>query len=84
MGIRNFIAKRPHLIWYTRDFKHLSDDAIVEAVLNYGDFDDVRKLLSILGLRKTYKIFKSQLKKKRVNYSPEIANYFTLYFKRHA
>ena len=84
MGIHSFIKKRPYLIWYTRDFKHLSKEAVLEAVLNYADFEDVRKLFSIVGIRNAYKIFRKQLKKKRVGYRPEIANYFKLYFKRHA
>ncbi len=84
MSIGSFIAKRPYLIWYTRNFKRLSQEAALEAVLNYGDFDDVRTLLSLVGIQKAYTIFKKQLRQKRVNYRPEIANYFKLYFKRHA
>ena len=84
MSIGSFIEKRPYLVWYTRNYKHLSNDAALEAVLNYGDFDDIKKLFSILKLKRAYKIFKKQLKKKRTNYRPEIANYFKLYFKRYA
>ena len=82
-ALKDFIKKRRHLIWYVKDFDHLSEEAIVESVLNYGDFDDVKKLFSILGLREVAKIFYKQIRRKRSNYRPEIKNYFALYFKTH-
>lgn len=84
MDIHEFIKKRPYLIWYTKNFDHLSEESIVEAVLNYGDFDDVKKLFSILGIKKAAGIFKKQAKRKRCNYRPEIKNYFQFYFKKYA
>lgn len=75
---------RPYLIWYTKDFQHLSEGAVVESVLNYGDFDDIKKMIAILGREKVARIFRKQIKQKRMNYNPKIVNYFTLYFKKHA
>ncbi len=84
MTLQNFIKKRPYLVWHTRDLSQLSQEAIVEAVLNYGDFDDFKKLLSILGIKKTANIFGRQIKNKRVNYDDKTVNYFRLYFKKYA
>jgi hypothetical protein len=84
MTINEFIKKRPYLIWYTENFAHLSEEAIVEAVLNYGDFNDVKKMISILGIKKTAAIFRKKSKQKRCNYDPEIKNYFGFYFNRYA
>lgn len=84
MTLADFIKKRRYLVWYTEDFKNLSKEAIVEAVLNYGDFDDVKKLISILSIKKVAKIFRKQIGRKRINYRPEIKNYFQLYFKKYA
>ncbi len=84
MTINDFIEKRPYLIWYTKNFKNLSQEAIVESVLNYGDFDDVKKMISILGIKKTAAIFRKQIKRKRINYDPKIVNYFKLYFNKYA
>ena len=72
------------MIWYTRDFKHLSEEAALEAVLNYGDFDDVKKMFAILGIKKAAGIFKKQISQRRNNYRPKIKNYFNLYFKKYA
>ncbi|HLD30749.1 MAG TPA: hypothetical protein VJB41_00920 [Patescibacteria group bacterium] len=84
MTINNFIKKRPYLVWYTKNYDKLSEEAIVEAVLNYGDFKDVKKMIAILGIKKTAMIFRKQSKRKRCNYFPEIKNYFQLYFDKYA
>lgn len=85
MTTKEFIKKRPHLIWSTRDFDSLSDEPIVEAVLNYGNWEDVQTLFNILGIKKAAKIFKEQTRKnRRVNYRPEVVNYFKQYFKKYA
>lgn len=84
MTIQNFIKQRPYLIWHTKNWSGLSEAAIVEAVLNYGDWADVKKLIAILGRKKTARIFRERSRGKRSNYSPKVANYFRLYFKNHA
>ena len=83
MTAQSFIKKRPYLIWHTKDLKHLSDDAIVESVLNYGDFNDVKKLISIFGSRKTAKIFYKHVKRARRNYDSKIERYFKLFFRKY-
>ena len=82
MTINNFIKKRPYLVWHTKDLDNLSKESIVEAVLNFGDWDDVQEMIKIIGLKETAFIFRKQLKKKRCNYSPMIKNYFNLYFNK--
>ncbi|MFH1029982.1 MAG: hypothetical protein V1770_01840 [bacterium] len=84
MTIHEFIKKRPYLVWYAKDLEQLSEESIVESVLNYGDFNDVKQMISILGIKKTAGIFRKESNKKRSNYRPEIKNYFSLYFKKYA
>ena len=84
MTLANFIKKKPYLIWYVKDHKALSEEAAVEAILNYGDFPDFKRLITILGIKKISRIFSEQLKRKRVNYDPKIINYFRLYFSKYA
>ncbi|HQO27888.1 MAG TPA: hypothetical protein PKX21_02450 [Candidatus Pacearchaeota archaeon] len=84
MTVQNFIKKRPYLVWSVQNYQNLSEEAIVEAVLNYGDFDDVKKLISLLGLKKTAEIFRKDSQRTRSNYRPNIKNYFDLYFKKYA
>jgi hypothetical protein len=84
MTITNFAKKRPYLFWYTKDFESLSENAIVEAVLNYGSWEDTQELIKTLGINKTASIFREKSKAKRSNYRSEIKNYFELYFKKYA
>ena len=84
MTIQDIIRKKPYLIWYTKNYDSLDESAIVEAVLNYGDWDDVQKIIKILGIKKTAKIFRKQISGFRTNYRPEVKNYFKLYFAKHA
>lgn len=85
MTLQNFIKKRRYLVWYVKNPENLSQEAVVEAVLNYGNWDDVKKLFSILGINKVAKIFRKQTtRRKRINYRPEIKHYFNLYFKKYA
>jgi len=71
-------------MWSVRDFDSVSEEAIVEAVLNYGDFDDVQEMIEILKIKKVAEIFEKQIKQKRNNYDPKIKNYFKLYFEKYA
>lgn len=83
----DFIAQRKELVWYVKDPRELDDDAIVEAVLNYGDWDDVQEMIKIMGMENAAAAFRRSSKPdkfQRVNYYPEITNYFKLYFNRYA
>ena len=84
MTIYQFIKKRPYLVWYVKDLNKLSEESIVEHVLNYGDWDDVQEMIKILGMKKTAEIFRTKSKQKRCNYRPEIKNYIHFYFNKHA
>ena len=87
MTIHDFIKERKHLIWYVSDYDALDAEAIVEATLNYGDWNDVQELIRLLGTREVARIFREKSKPSamgRTNYRPEIRNYFTLYFAKYA
>ena len=81
---KKFLNRRSALWWGVKDVKKISNEAMLESVLNYGDWDDVLEVFDILGLEKAAEIFFKQIQNKRVNYRPETLNYFTLYFKKHA
>jgi len=87
MTIHQFIKTRPYLIWYVKNLDKLSEESIVEHVLNYGGWDDVQEMIKILGMKKTAKIFraKSQPSKMgRQNYSDITKHFFQLYFNKYA
>ena len=84
--IKRFIKDHSSLFWSIRqDAKEsVSLEFLVETILNYGDFKDVKKLLSLLGTKRTAEIFFKQTRNRRCNYFPKVKNYFALYFGRHA
>lgn len=84
MRAQDIIKKKPYLIWYTKDYDNLNDEAVVEAVLNNGNWDDVRELIDALGISRVADIFRKQTSGKRINYRPEVKNYFSLYFAKYA
>jgi len=82
-----FIRDQRHLFWSVAEDKlsGISDELLVEAVLNYGSLDDVRGLIRLLGLPTTAAVFyKTTANRARHNYFPEVAHFFNLYFNRHA
>ena len=84
MTTGDFVRKRKHLFWSTRNYDGLSNEAIVEGVLNYGDMNDVRELIAFLGMKEVAKIFRENTNRARINYRPEVKNYFQLYFQKYA
>jgi hypothetical protein len=84
MTIANFAKEKPYLFWYIKDLDKLSNESAIEHVLNYGNLNDFKKIVGILGLENVANIFRKQLKNKRNNYRPEVKNYFTLYFDKYA
>ncbi|MEK7507412.1 MAG: hypothetical protein AAB585_02660 [Patescibacteria group bacterium] len=84
MTISSFIKKRAYLVWYTKNYDGLSEEAIVEAVLNYGDFRDVKEMINILGIARAAEIFRKKIAGKRCNLRPGIKNYFFLFFNKYA
>ena len=87
MTIHDFIKARPYLIWWVKNYDALDAEAIVEATLNYGTWEDVQTLIGILGIQKVAQIFREKSQPSamgRQNYFPEIKNYFNLYFHKYA
>ncbi len=84
---KNLSKKRPYFIWYTGNYDALSADSIVEATLNYGDWEDVQELISIMGIHRVADIFREKSapsEMSRQNYFPKVKHYFTLYFNKYA
>jgi hypothetical protein len=84
--IKEFIKEHGHLFWYTPENKkeNISKELLVETILNYGDLTSIKKLFSIMGIKETSKVFFEANGRKKLNYFPEVYNYFSLFFKRNA
>jgi len=84
--IKSFIRGHRNLFWYTPEDKkeEISPELLVETILNYGSLKDIRSLFEIIGMNEVARIFFSAEGRKKLNYFPEIYNYFSLYFDRYA
>lgn len=84
--IKKFIQANRRLFWYIPEEKKadISEELLLETILNYGSLKSVNKLFDLMGFDKATMIFRAQLKKRRNNYFPAVKNFFELYFKRHA
>jgi hypothetical protein len=84
MDIKLFAKKRSHFFWYIKDPEKLSKESIVEHVLNYGDWNDFKDLVAVMGVEEVAGIFRKQAGRERSNYRPKIKNYFETYFNEYA
>jgi hypothetical protein len=84
--IKAFIREHSSLFWYTPEDKKedISLEFLVETILNYGDLNEIRKLITIIGFHETAQIFFGVEERKKLNYYPEIYNFFSLIFANNA
>ncbi len=86
--IKAFIREHSSLFWYTPEDKkeEISNDFLVESILNYGDIPAVLKLFNLLGINKVAEIFFKSINsgdRRRGNYHELTINFFDLIFKRY-
>jgi hypothetical protein len=87
--IKQFIREHSNLFWYTPEDQkeNISQEFLVETILNYGDLNSVKQLIKLLGIRKTASIFFDSINmsdRRMGNYQELTVNYFTLFFSRYA
>ena len=87
--IKQFICEHRNLFWYTPEDKkeEISDEFLVETILNYGDMDAVVQLFQLMGINQVAEIFFRTINlsdRRRGNYHELTANYFTIVFKKYA
>ena len=84
--LKAFIKENGRLFWWTpeKDKENMSIESVVEAILNYGNEQSVKKLFQIVGIHQVADIFYRQISSSRPNYFPQVVNFFDLYFQKHA
>ena len=86
LEVKKFIQENSPLFWSIspEEKTNISLNALVEAVLNYGNEKSVKKLFDLIGIKNAANIFYQQISGKRSNYNKRTKHFFQLYFKRHA
>lgn len=87
--VKRYIRKHSSLFWYTPEDKKedISPDVLVEFILNYGDIEAVKELMSLYGIEKVAEIFFNSInlsERRKGNYHELTLNYFTLFFTKYA
>jgi hypothetical protein len=87
--VKQFIRRYASLFWYSPENKEdtVSDELLVETILNYGDMEAVKQLFNVMGIKKVSSIFFNTINKSersKNNYFELTRNYFTLLFNRYA
>jgi len=87
--IKKFIEDHQELFWYSPAPKGetVTDELLVETILNYGQLSDIQELFNIVGKKNVATIFFDNIGKserRKNNYNELTANYFTLYFNSYA
>lgn len=82
MTVNDIFREKPYLVWYVKNPKKLSEESVLEHVLNYGNWEDVQQFIKIKGMVNTRKLFYKTISRKRTNYHPAISSYFTRYFEQ--
>ena len=87
--IKQFIHQHSNLFWYTPEDKKeaISNEFLVETILNYGDKEAVLQLFHLMGINEVAEIFFNSINRssrRKGNYHEITVNYFTLVFKRYA
>lgn len=82
---KKFIRKNSSLFWWIKpkEKMNISINALVEAVLNYGNEKSVKRLFDLVGIKTVADIFYRQISAKRSNYHQRTKHFFQIYFKRH-
>lgn len=80
--LKQFIRDHNALFWSIPNEKKedVSEAALVEHILNYGTLADCRELIRLMGIKKVSSVFQKAQGRQKMNYFPEIYNFFSLYF----
>jgi hypothetical protein len=84
--IKAFILENSSLFWYTPQDKKedIGPDLLVEMILNYGSLKQIQTLIKIMGIEEISRVFFNATGRKKLNYYPEIYNFFELFLKKNA
>lgn len=47
MTLQSYIQDKKYLFWYVSDTTSLSDESIIEAIIKYGTWQDIKNLIKI-------------------------------------
>lgn len=87
--LKEYILQHSNLFWYIPQDKkvEVSDELLVETILNYGDLNAVKRLFDLLGINAVANLFYNSIntsERCKGNFNEITINYFTRVFKKYA
>ena len=87
--VKEFIRQHSSLFWFIPEDKkeEISEDVLVEFILNYVDLEAVKGLFSLYGIKKVGDIFLNSInvsERRKSNYNELTLNFFSILFNRYA
>jgi len=76
MTLRLYIQDKKYIFWYVKDVSELSDEAIIEWVIKYWTWEDLKKIITI-EKQNFKKIFKQIISKPRCNLNKKEINFIS-------
>jgi hypothetical protein len=67
--VKDFIRKHEDLFWYSPNDRAdtVSDELLVETIINYGTMQDIRHLFKVMGIESVAAIFRGMTGRKELN-----------------
>lgn len=84
--IKAFINHHSNLFWYVPGDKkeEISHELLVETIFNYGNLNDVRQLIIVMGIKRLSDIFSGIKGRQKLNYYPEMYHFFNVLINKYA
>ena len=84
-ALKNFIRENGTLFWYSPEDKGetVTDELLVETMLNFGSLEQIKELFTLINIQTVAEIFRNMTGRKKLNYYPEVWNYFNLFFNKY-
>ena len=81
--LADWLDEHRTLWWWVADVTKLSDESILEGVMNYGDWKDFLQLEKWWGLSKIRSLFEKMTSQRRINLRPPVRVLFRDYLTYH-
>lgn len=83
--LKDFIYQNKSLFWYIPEssLDSISQELLLESILNYCTLDEIKKFFEIFGISNAANVFRNLKGREKLNYKPEVYNYFNLVFDRY-
>lgn len=81
--LQKFAQEHKQYWWWVPDVTKLSERSVIEGTLNFGQFEDKKQIIQLIGPAKVKKEFHEMVTMPRSNIRPEVASYWTDYLNTH-